>query len=60
MYQGEGAGTLRARRGPPLVIGREEIDHFLAAYRKVLADLHHFPGPIWDLGTTLLQNSISV
>jgi len=44
---------------PPLIIGPEEIDYFLAAYRKVLTDLHRFPGPIWDLGTTLLKNSIS-
>ncbi len=44
---------------PPLIIGREELDHFLAAYRKVLADLHRFPGPLWDLATTLLKNSIS-
>ena len=44
---------------PPLIIGREEIEVFLTAYRKVLADLHRFPGPIWDLGTTLIKNSIS-
>jgi len=44
---------------PPLTIGEEEIEYFLSAYGKVLADLHHFPGPIWDLGTTLLKNSIS-
>ncbi len=44
---------------PPLIIGQEEIDVFLAAYRKVLTDLHRFPGPIWDLGRTLIKNSIS-
>jgi ornithine--oxo-acid transaminase len=41
---------------PPLVIGRQEIDYFLAAYEKVLTDLHRFPGPLWDLGKTLLMN----
>ncbi len=41
---------------PPLVIGKEEIDYFMAAYEKVLTDLHRFPGPLWDLGKTLLKN----
>lgn len=41
---------------PPLVIGRQEIDYFMAAYEKVLTDLHRFPGPLWDLGKTLLMN----
>jgi len=44
---------------PPLIIGQEEVDYFLQAYRKVLTDLHRFPGPLWDLGTTLLKNSVS-
>jgi len=29
------------------------------AYEKVMVDLHRFPGPLWDLGTTLLKNSLS-
>jgi ornithine--oxo-acid transaminase len=41
---------------PPLMIGKEEIDYFIAAYEKVLSDLHRFPGPLWDLGKTLLKN----
>jgi acetylornithine/succinyldiaminopimelate/putrescine aminotransferase len=41
---------------PPLIIGKEEIDYFLTAYEKVLTDLHRFPGPLWDLGKTLLKN----
>ncbi len=44
---------------PPLIIGQDEIDHFLRAYEKVLGDLHRFPGPLWDLGMTLMKNSIS-
>jgi ornithine--oxo-acid transaminase len=44
---------------PPLTIGPEEISYFLIAYEQVLSELHHFPGPIWDLGTTLLKNSLS-
>jgi acetylornithine/succinyldiaminopimelate/putrescine aminotransferase len=44
---------------PPLIIGEEEIDYFMAAYEQVMVDLHRFPGPLWDLGTTLLKNSMS-
>jgi ornithine--oxo-acid transaminase len=43
---------------PPLIIGDDEIDYFMQAYEKVVADLHRFPGPLWDLGTTLIKNSI--
>ncbi len=44
---------------PPLIIGDEEVAFFMTAYEKVLDDLHHFPGPLWDLGTTLLKNRMS-
>jgi acetylornithine/succinyldiaminopimelate/putrescine aminotransferase len=44
---------------PPLIIGEEEMDYFLAAYERVLTDLHRFPGPLWDLGKTLVQNRMS-
>jgi ornithine--oxo-acid transaminase len=44
---------------PPLTIGPEEIRYFLIAYEQVLSELHHFPGPIWDLGKTLLKNSLA-
>jgi acetylornithine/succinyldiaminopimelate/putrescine aminotransferase len=44
---------------PPLIIGDEEIDYFMNAYEAVVESLHHFPGPLWDLGTTLLKNRMS-
>jgi acetylornithine/succinyldiaminopimelate/putrescine aminotransferase len=44
---------------PPLIIGQEEIDHFMQAYETVLAEVHRFPGPLWDLGRTLIKNSLS-
>lgn len=44
---------------PPLIIGDEEVDYFVGAYTRVIDDLHRFPGPIWDLGTTLIKNSMS-
>jgi 4-aminobutyrate aminotransferase-like enzyme len=44
---------------PALIIGDEEVDYFVGAYTRVIDDLHRFPGPIWDLGTTLIKNSMS-
>ena len=44
---------------PPLVIGDEEIDYFVNAYEKVMVDLHKFPGPVFDLATTMLKNGVS-
>ncbi len=43
---------------PPLIVGDEEIDYFCQAFAKTVADLHRFPGPLWDLGTTLVKHSI--
>jgi acetylornithine/succinyldiaminopimelate/putrescine aminotransferase len=44
---------------PPLIIGDAEIDVFMQAYEQVVESVHHFPGPLWDLGTTLLRNRLS-
>ncbi len=44
---------------PPLTIGEEEIDYFVSAYEKVMVDLHKFPGPVFDLATTMLKNGMS-
>ena len=44
---------------PPLTIGTEEIDYFVNAYEKVMVDLHKFPGPVFDLATTMLKNGLS-
>lgn len=44
---------------PPLIIGDEEIDYFVDAYEKVMVDLHKFPGPVFDLATTMLKNGVS-
>ncbi len=44
---------------PPLIIGDEEIDAFMDGYGRVVESLHHFPGPLWDLGTTLIKNRMS-
>lgn len=34
---------------PPLVIGEEDVEHFLTSFDDVLARVHRFPGPIWEV-----------
>ena len=34
---------------PPLVIKEEDAQWFLSAFEKVLAQMHKFPGPAWDV-----------
>jgi len=34
---------------PPLVIQDEDAHWFLSAFEKVLAQMHKFPGPAWDV-----------
>jgi ornithine--oxo-acid transaminase len=34
---------------PPLVIGDKDVTWFLTAFEDVLAQMHRFPGPAWDV-----------
>src|SRR5262245_30876623 len=34
---------------PPLVISEEDVKWFLTAFEDVLAQMHKFPGPAWDV-----------
>ena len=34
---------------PPLVISEEDVRWFLTAFEDVLAQMHKFPGPAWDV-----------
>jgi ornithine--oxo-acid transaminase len=34
---------------PPLVISEEDVNWFLAAFEDVLAQMHKFPGPAWNV-----------
>jgi ornithine--oxo-acid transaminase len=34
---------------PPLIINEDDVRWFLAAFERVMADLHQFPGPIWGV-----------
>jgi len=42
---------------PPLNIGEEALDHFLAAMQKVLADLQRVPGSAWETVRTLAKGA---
>lgn len=34
---------------PPLVIDEEDINYFVNSFKKVMNDLHKFPGPVWEV-----------
>ncbi len=43
---------------PPLVINEKDTRWIISAMDEVLADCHHIPGAIWDLGKTLAGHAI--
>lgn len=43
---------------PPLVLSEDDIKWFLAAFEKVMVDLHKFPGPAWDVLTRIGKNAL--
>jgi ornithine--oxo-acid transaminase len=43
---------------PPLIIGDEEIDAFVAALDDVLADATRSAGLLLEVGTTMARNSL--
>jgi acetylornithine/succinyldiaminopimelate/putrescine aminotransferase len=44
---------------PSLVVSREDIDWFVRAFDEVLASAHRFPGPFWEIATSLARNAFS-
>jgi ornithine--oxo-acid transaminase len=42
---------------PALVVGRDQIDSFVAAFDEVLAAAHRFPGPFWEAAFRLVKNA---
>ncbi len=44
---------------PSLVVTREDIDWFVRAFDEVLASAHRFPGPFWEIATSLARNAFS-
>ena len=43
---------------PPLIIGDEEIDHFVSALDDVLADAQRSSGLLLEVGTAVVRNSL--
>ena len=44
---------------PPLVLGREDSERFLAALEEVLEECHRFPGPAWTTVRRLIGHALS-
>jgi acetylornithine/succinyldiaminopimelate/putrescine aminotransferase len=44
---------------PPLVITEADVDWFVTAFDKVMADLHRFPGPAWESLTRIAKNALA-
>lgn len=38
---------------PPLVIGEDDVSWFLNAFEDVMVQMHRFPGPAWDVLTSI-------
>jgi acetylornithine/succinyldiaminopimelate/putrescine aminotransferase len=43
---------------PPLVIGPGDVDRFVTAFERVMADLHSFPGPAWESLARIARNAL--
>jgi acetylornithine/succinyldiaminopimelate/putrescine aminotransferase len=43
---------------PALVVGRDELSSFVAAFDDVLGAAHRFPGPFWEAGIRLMKNAL--
>ncbi|MFO1089452.1 MAG: aspartate aminotransferase family protein [Hyphomicrobiales bacterium] len=44
---------------PPLLITEADVDWFIEAFDKVMADLHRFPGPAWESLTRIAKNALA-
>ena len=44
---------------PPLTINEADVDWFVSAFDKVMADLHKFPGPAWESLTRIARNALA-
>ena len=43
---------------PPLVFDQADADRFIEAFDQVLAAVHRFPGPIWEVGSRLAKAAL--
>jgi ornithine--oxo-acid transaminase len=38
---------------PPLIISQADADRFIGAFDDVMASVHRFPGPVWEVATRM-------
>jgi len=43
---------------PPLVLDQVDADRLVSAFDQVLASVHRFPGPIWEVGSRLAKAAL--
>lgn len=44
---------------PPLVIGEEDVDRFVDAFKEVMDDAHDGGGLMWDFGRNLVRQAVA-
>ena len=44
---------------PPLVINETDVKYFLTAFEDTMVQMHKFPGPAWDVLTSIGKMAIS-
>ncbi len=44
---------------PPLIIGKPEVDRFVAAFTDVMDDAHDGGGLLWEFGKTLVKQAVA-
>jgi ornithine--oxo-acid transaminase len=44
---------------PPLILTQTDADYFLKAFEDVMVQMHKFPGPAWDVLTSIGKMAIS-
>lgn len=44
---------------PPLILNKSDVELFLSAFRKVMDDLHKFPGPSWEVISRVGKSSFA-
>lgn len=44
---------------PPLIIDKEDVEHFVTSFKTVMDSLHQFPGPCWEVITRVSKAHLS-
>ena len=44
---------------PPLIIDEDDVNYFVNSFRKVMDNLHKFPGPVWEALSRIGKSTFS-